>query len=322
MPGGRSPLRSCGLVAITIGLFGCPLTAGDDYAVRSESGSGAQGGTSSGGGGAAGGAMGGAGGAGASSNGGGCCVDLDAACTDSSCFEDAGLVARYFIDEAATGQSVTRLEDSASSPQALGIEYDANLGFTEVDGHRGLRWNAASNEGKASLLVDGSKIASMLDGQTAATIEIVLALEDVDNLSSRILHVGTGTENGRFSLVSDNTSILRFTMNNNPVQSWFYEGQSGTRRVVHMVLDTTQANQNDRAKLYVDGAPAMINANNPPGQGATIDLGTGKTFLLGNRDIGGRSFRGTLFYAALYARPLSSEEAALHAAILGRSDDR
>jgi hypothetical protein len=72
--------------------------------------------------------------------------------------------------------------------------------------------------------------------------------------------------------------------------------------------------------LYVNGQPQP-----PPiwqlAPGAGIPVAGDAQFAIGNRDIGGRSFEGTLLYVALYARALTPDEVARHAQILALDDD-
>jgi len=251
-----------------------------------------------------------------------CCLDIDVSCTDVSCLNDDGLVVRYFIDEAATDQDVKELADAAPNPLPLPLTYVSGMSFVEESGHRGLRWNAEGLDGRPTVPVDGTKVAVALEGSQFATIELVIQLEAVDSLSSRIFHIGTGSELGAFSLASQDVTEVRFNLNDNHYVSWSYDVLSAERRVLHTVFDTSLADANDRVKLFVNGAPATSTSADPPTPNETIKLGTGRDFVLGNREIGGRSFQGTLFYAALYQRALSVDEVLNHAAVLLGMDDK
>ena len=93
------------------------------------------------------------------------------------------------------------------------------------------------------------------------------------------------------------------------------------RTVYHVVVDTTAAQEIDRVRLFVDGAPAMGTVETPFALGHTFTFLATSVFAVGNRDIGMRSIAGTLFYAAIYDRALASGEIAQNVTILQASDD-
>ena len=81
------------------------------------------------------------------------------------------------------------------------------------------------------------------------------------------------------------------------------------------------AQEIDRVRLFVDGAPAMGTVETPFALGHTFTFLATSVFAVGNRDIGMRSIAGTLFYAAIYDRALASGEIAQNVTILQASDD-
>ncbi|WP_437730036.1 LamG-like jellyroll fold domain-containing protein [Sorangium sp. So ce1335] len=287
------------------------------------------GGTAGSGAGAGGGGEGGAGTGGAGGAGG--AGDID--CTrDASCLTDDGLVARYFLDEAALRIAPTQAEDAADAPVALALTTGPELGFVgDGAGHSGLAWTAAGGDSRASAPIDGTKIQSLLHGSRTGTIEAVLRIAEVSSQGSRIVHIGSGTEPGRFTLRSDRPGQIDFWWNGtNCGGSW--DVRIPERAVVHGVLDTTvQEPAEARVRLYVNGVPAprlkpaggyCADDARLPGVDATLDLLEGRHFVLGNREIGGRTFSGALYYAALYARALTPAEIERHVAGLLASDDR
>lgn len=233
---------------------------------------------------------------------------------------DDGLVVRYFIDEAASGM-VAQLEDSASDPLPLAITQGPEMAFTELGGHRALAWDAVGQNGRASVAVDGTKVYQALQGATQATIELVVDLRQATSLWSRIFHIGLDAEGGLFTLLSTDQNRLMFRLNDVERGIWPVGLSSAGRIVVHCVLDTTLAPAADRVRLYVDGSPVASTSTSQPSQGLTIDLLTGRHFVLGNREIGGRSFLGELYYAALYNRALGLATIGEHAARLSSDDD-
>ncbi|XXY51264.1 hypothetical protein WME91_08990 [Sorangium sp. So ce269] len=294
------------------------------------SGSDTGGGQSSAGGGGTGGS-GAVGGGGESASGGGGAGASDCA-RDSSCLADDGLVARYFLDEAAAGVAPARVEDAAEAPMPLALTYGPEMSFAaDGEAHSGLSWTAAGADGWASAAIDGTKIQSALQGAIAGTIEAVLRIAEVVEGGSRIVHIGTGTEAGRFTLRSETPGQIVLWWNGDYCGG-AWDAELPERAVVHGVFDSTvEEPAQDRVRLYINGVPARrrssfgghcgMHASVPP-LGTTLDLPDGRHFVLGNREIGGRSFSGALYYAALYAKALTPAEIERNAAALLASDDR
>ncbi|MGK3992842.1 LamG-like jellyroll fold domain-containing protein [Sorangium sp. So ce1024] len=285
------------------------------------------------GGGAAGSGAGTGGGEGGSGAGGaGGAGDIDDCTRDASCLTDDGLVVRYFLDDAALRIGPTEIEDAAEAPLTLALTTGPEMGFVaDGAGHSGLAWTAASGNSRASAPIDGTKIQSLLHGSRTGTIEAVLRITEVSSQGSRIIHIGSDTEPGRFTLRSDRPGQIDFWWNGTSCGgSW--DVRIPERAVVHGVFDTTvQAPAADRLRLYVNGVPAprltpaggyCAEDARLPDVDATLNLSEGRHFVLGNREIGGRTFAGALYYAALYARALTDAEIERHVAGLLASDDR
>ncbi|WP_437565958.1 LamG-like jellyroll fold domain-containing protein [Sorangium sp. So ce542] len=285
----------------------------------------------SGGGGAAGGGTAGAGAAAGGGSGGGGAGGLDCA-LDASCLTDDGLVVRYFLDEAATGSAPAQVEDAAAAPMPLALTYGPEMSFA-ADGaaHRGLSWTAAGADGRASALIDGTKIQSALQGTVAGTIEAVLRVAEVVEGGSRIVHIGMDAEGGRFTLRSETPGQIVLWWNGD-FCGGAWDAELPERAVMHGVFDSTvQEPAADRVRLYINGAPARrrnsvggycgMHVSVPP-LGTTLDFPDGRHLVLGNRELGGRTFSGALYYAALYARALTAAEIERHAAALLHGDDR
>ncbi|WP_437962003.1 LamG-like jellyroll fold domain-containing protein [Sorangium sp. So ce119] len=289
----------------------------------SGAGAGGEGGSGAGGGGEAGSGPGGSGGGGA---GGTDCA------RDSSCLTDDGLVARYFLDEARAGSAPTQVEDAAAAPMPLALTYGPEMSFA-ADGpaHSGLSWTAVAADSRASAAIDGTKIHTALHGSRTGTIEAVLRVAEVVIDGSRIIHIGSGTESGRFTLRSEQPGQIELWWNGtNCGGAW--DAALPARAVVHGVFDTTvQEPAADRVRLYINGVLAP--RSNPivgyctmhkrvPPLDATLDLAEGRHLVLGNRELGGRTFSGAMYYAALYARALTAAEIERHTAALLARDDR
>jgi hypothetical protein len=234
---------------------------------------------------------------------------------------DRGLLTRYFIDEADTGQGALELRDAAPDPLPLAISYIPELAFATDGENRGLEWAAAGLDGRASVAVDGTKLVALHGSQTG-TIEVVLDLDASTSSNSRISHIGFDEESGRFSLTSPSASRLRFFWRNSTLAGdWPAPLAMLGRAVVHLVLDTSLPDPEDRARLYVNASPAARIGGTPPALDQVVDLDTGCHFVLGNREIGLRSFRGRLYYAAMYTAALTPDEVLHNTAVLITDDD-
>jgi len=259
-----------------------------------------------------------------------CSVPADEDCDGSAPFEgticltNEGLVVRYVLNEAASGQTPTMALDSAANPLDLTIDYAAasNMNYTEAATGRGLNWLAAGTTGTASAPINGTKVYDAFEGKTQGTIEVVVALQAVVGESSRIFSIGQGAESGRFTLASNATDRVQFRWNDNEVPgNWPFSFGASGRAVLHVVVDTTDAVDANRVRLYVNGAIVTENKRLAPFKNTTITVGPDRALYLGNREGGVRSFAGSLYYAALYNRPLSTSEIAYHAVYLLLEDD-
>jgi hypothetical protein len=255
---------------------------------------------------------------------------LDEDCNGSddkgaSCLTNAGLVVRYVLDEAANGTAPATVMDSADNPLNLTVHYgiENNMSFTEAPTGRGLRWLFANSSGAASAPIDGTKVYNALQTKTQATIEVVVELQAITGNMSRIFTIAAGSESGRFTLASPTTDRVQFRWLDAIVAGdWPLNFANSGRCVLHVVVDTTDATEANRVRLYFNGTLVQGNTAMPLVQFTTIDIGPGRNLLLGNRDEFIRSFAGALYYAALYDRPLLDAEIVTHAYHLLVNDDQ
>lgn len=235
---------------------------------------------------------------------------------------DRGLLARYFIDEATNGQQPTHLRDAASDPIDLPVTYTTSVGFTGQTPHRGLRFDATGGMGRASVLMDGTKLTA-LEGITQATLEVVATLDAADPLGSRLIHVGDLGNESRFSLQARSTTEVDFEWRGSTPDFglWQVADLAQQRAVLHFVFDTPAANAQDRGRLYLDGVrqAATIAAPQPS---EPLQVGTGRFLVVGNREAGERTPQGVIHYAAIYAAALTDAEIVTNAAALTAADDR
>jgi hypothetical protein len=214
--------------------------------------------------------------------------------------------------------------DSANNPLHLPIDYggSTNMNYTDAPTGRGLVWLAPGMPGGAYAPVDGTKVFDAFNGKTQGTIEVVASVQAVTGPGSRLITIGLGDESGRFTLFSNTIDRVQFRWRNNVVAGdWPLSFASSGRCVIHVVLDSTQLEPTSRVLLYVNGTIVNDNIGLPPIQDSTIDIGPGRSLYLGNRDELMRSIGGSLYYAALYSRPLTEKEITNHASHLIINDD-
>lgn len=246
---------------------------------------------------------------------------------------DTGLVARYYLDEAASGTPDGAMAmDAAPAPLNLPITWGVGDAFryAEIDNQRGLESTTAGLDARASVTgMSATKVGTALSGSQTGTLEVVLEVSGVHMSNSRFIHIGTGDESGRFSLSAGSLDEVNFFWRSSSIfptdylaGHWPVTFTPGERIVLHAVLDSGQAAEIDRARLYRNGVLVTGNdTKNPVQIGQTLSFVDSDAFVLGNREIGVRTFDGTLFYAAVYQSALTSAEVINNASVLLASDD-
>lgn len=236
---------------------------------------------------------------------------------------ERGLVVRYHIDEAGSGQGPTQLLDAAPNPLNLGLTYSSALSFATIYGNRGLRWTDHDLTGDARIAITATKLQTMLHGSTTATIEVVTSVDDVSASSCHFTTVGPGGHPGDLSLFTTSDTSVRLVWNGaTDIGTWAVPISGLGRVVLHAVLDTTESAAAARVQLYVDAVAATKTGGTPPDQHDTVDLSASTTFVVGNGvSATNLSIGGTIFYVAYYASALSQAEIATNVELLSAFDD-
>ena len=235
---------------------------------------------------------------------------------------DRGLVVRYFINEAASGQMPAALVDSALQPLALPITYTSKLAYTEDNGHRGLHQASMTpDNARADVGVAGTKVGPLLAGKTQWTIEAVYDVQAIPaTINARIVTIATGiTTYGTMALLTVDRAHVNLELNGVGT-TWPVDETMG-RVVVHAVVNTNATTASGREQVYVAGGPVINGGGTGPSQGAGLSLQATDHLTIGNVDTGGQSFQGTVYYVALYDVALSQSEVAQNAAALATDDD-
>jgi hypothetical protein len=255
---------------------------------------------------------------------------------------DCGLVARYFLDEAASGTAPVAVLDAAPNPLHLPTSYLNQLAYTEAGGNRGLRWPVAAVDGGPAAAIAGTKLQGF-DGGTTLTIEVVVDIDQATSSTSRLCNLGAGPYSA-FALGADLPEVVEdVPVIGSPVDVEF-RGRFTTadysyarfpvalgrlgRVVLHAVIDTSEDVRTDRMRLYVNGTREPIEdlyselgGGMGPAQGEALFVEATETFSIGNRTLGSRSPEGTIFYTALYDYPLQQVQITHNALELLADDD-
>lgn len=219
---------------------------------------------------------------------------------------NTGLIVRYFIDEAASGTAPTALLDASGvgSPFNLALTYASNMTYTEVSGNRGIdsASTTGNNEAVASINDTTDKVRDAVNGAQKSTMEIVLRPDTIATAGgNRIFTLGNNDANTpELGVITASATEYEVVFNTAIQRIW--DGAEGSRLVLHVVIDTTQAVATDRVLVYVNGSLISPTVNANPTLNATISLPAGSKMQIINRNAGwGNPLGGAVFYTALYS---------------------
>lgn len=231
-----------------------------------------------------------------------------------------GLLVRYYLDDAAPGSSLpSTMQDSAPDPLPLSVITDrGDPDPVEESTGRGLSWDEEGRDGRLGAWVDGTKVRSRVRDSKQGTIECVARIVRTAN-ASRFVHIGSGSELGRFSGLM--AADLHLSINNQ-LYTWPFPMSARNRRALFtMVFDSEAAAPQARQRLYIDGVDQGPAQDSVP-EDTEISLPFTSSYLVvGNRTGGDSSMEGELFYCAVYTEALDATEVARNAAVLLNHDD-
>lgn len=232
---------------------------------------------------------------------------------------DNGLVIRYFMDEASTGQLPMDLVDSAADPLNIPITYGQAV-YVENAGNRGLHWQNALGNGKAEVSLGSPKLASLREVSTT-TMEIVVDVDGAD--ASTIGHVaGLRGSNPDLILSARGDSELLLHRPYNALTATWVGVHEQERMVLHVVYDATLGDPERRVDLYKNGVLVDKTTSTPPPMGDSETLSTASEFIIGNQQDQTQSIAGTIYYVAVYDRALTPSEVSNNAQRLLANDDQ
>lgn len=275
----------------------------------------------------------------------GCRIDFESRQRDATPPADApagplvsrGVLVRYFLDEAASGQAEPTVHDAIAPALDLTMRYDTANDplWIETATGRGLSFPTIELDGGACSPIVGSKVRTTLASSTTGTIEVVVNLTEGSGNGSRLLHIGA-EQNWGFSMgySSDlgQPPVIWFggtyastPAMNNIYRFWPVDLTTMGRKVLTVVYDASAADDTDRARLYIDGVFMAFDATRSQGRliiNDTIAVNDDQYICIGNRFVGVRTPVGSIAYAAMYSSALSQAEVKANSTRLLQWDDR
>lgn len=231
--------------------------------------------------------------------------------------KDRGLLARYYMDEASTGQSPSELIDSSPAALHLPITYASSLRFDQ-EGGRGLAFPTLNGDGRAQALIGGTSVGS-LKGTRSGTLEVVVRVTESTPTVSAIVHIGKSGQEGALSMWTDSGTI-KLGHQDSYAAEWSVPTLN-ERTTLHLVVDSTEASASARSHLYVNGTEVAANQSAVIGD-SIIFLPGSPSLVIGNDVNGALGLVGKIYYVAIYAVPLGATEVTHNAQILAASDDQ
>lgn len=242
----------------------------------------------------------------------------------SAGLDDTDLFARYWIDEGSTGDATGILIDSAPNPQPLTLVQQSGTAMIWVEpvaDQRGIDWDAAQLGGRAITPAETTKF-NQLYGRDSLTVEVVATHVGSPSWHARLFELGDESTASALQLSRPASGDLVLYLNEVGYHHWTVPQDQ--RMVLHLVLDTTLGNGDDRARLFGDGSPLplALAAPLPANETIAVELDPEPdSFVIGNTSGGTRSWIGAIHYLAIYTTAFTAQRAADHAAVLANVDD-
>lgn len=237
-------------------------------------------------------------------------------------------VVRYYFDE---GSVTTVVDRSGNGYDLTDINTGSgNLTATTTAGQRAFDSSAATGVQRTRRQIAASDaLQTALDGVQKVTMEVVITLDGTTSNGSRIFGInGRAGQNGTLMLRCSDTVApfdFMFGWEDTVVNTLQIALAAGTRTVIHVVIDTTQAVNVNRVRVYFDG----VDQGDPSttgimAQNDTLTVPTAYDLIAFNRESSGafeRSWDGRLHYAALYAAAFTQADVTNNSDILTLNDD-
>ena len=226
---------------------------------------------------------------------------------------DAVAIARYLLNEAATGQSPSTCADDTGNGNGLAISWDStHLSWTSIVAGRGLDWSdptfGTTAIARLADIVTNGNLGSSLDGSKTAAIVAVVEVDSGNGSIGRIVAITQGTNNGDFALVSDDQERpgLRWD-NNNGI--FFPSITSPGIYLVIVNVDSSQITPSDRVKMSYNGVDQSSVTGVWPALDSTLSLNTSTDMCIGNRPNDfARPNDQKNYWVGIYDKPLTAQQ--------------
>jgi hypothetical protein len=254
---------------------------------------------------------------------------------------NSNLMVRYVFDEADSGSAVTQINDSSGNNYHLTeINYNSGAMFwiqdSDVFKNRGISSSTTDSAQSIRRIITATN-DPFYNNRTGTkfTIEAVVRVRAASPNFGRIVAVhNTGVTLSQLSLgLGSSTSPLQFVVAwaNGATDNTFFNISDNTGNpvyVLHVVVDTTLATNNDRIKLYINGVP-QTGSNYPTiTQNSTLSAtDTTSQFWFFNRQgtdgasSGTRSTNTDVYYCAFYANAFTQQQVIQNYDILALQND-
>lgn len=234
---------------------------------------------------------------------------------------DTDLVWRSYVDSADSGRAEPDVEDDSGVGAAfnLAIDFDTDgcQWTADGDGNRGLSFETVDGAQIAVKVIDNTsdKIRDNLE-TTKLTMEIIVSSTNWQGGPGRIFGISTGGGEGSFMLlcsdVGANDAVFRF----NDEDSDTFQMAEDEKALWHIVIDTTQADEDNRILIYKNGQAHASTTANAITQNEAHDIVADSSLCMGNRPNQNRENICVISYAAIYARDFSAQDCNDHYDVL------
>jgi len=228
-------------------------------------------------------------------------------------------VARYLLDEAASGTTPTECADDENS-NTLTIDYSSGdaVWVEPASNKRGLDFtrSPAQTDTAIAELADIStngNVGSSLDSVTQASLLMVVTVENGSDLGARIFHIGTSSGNGDFGVIIQADGDVGVRWDNEGGGSGIEKVFTGPTwaglQVIAVIIDTPNATAALRMRVFVDDSE-LTGTGADITQNVAIDAvnATNRSICIGNRPSQNRNIEGAIFYCELFTGILTATE--------------
>jgi hypothetical protein len=230
-------------------------------------------------------------------------------------------IARWLFNEASSGQIPTTVADDTGNGNNLTINYNtADANWTSNAAGNGLDFVAVPSTAQTARIelsdidVNGTIYSSL---NNATTFSIFINVENLvgNAVQGHLMSFGRGVDSweSTFLLNAIGTTALKVEFSEDVDGLSFVEYNSLTLATINTIrfdIDTTQAAEDDRCKLYVDNVliPPSGAARLPLNAALYFNPALSHDFNIGNTSDRTRNIQGQIYYAELFTGTSTTQE--------------